>query len=60
MRLRDDYECLKCEKIFEYEKPYGEDFPQSPKCPHCGNKKTKRKITTRGLVIPDYMRSINN
>ena len=60
MRLRDDYECLKCKKIFEYEKPFGEDFPKSPQCPLCKSNKSKRKITPRGVVIPDYMRSINS
>lgn len=60
MRLRDDYKCLKCKKIFEYEKPYGEDFPKSPTCPFCDSKKSKRKITSKGIVIPDYMKSINN
>lgn len=60
MRLRDDYECLNCKKIFEYSKPFGEDFPKSPTCPNCGNKQSKRKITPRGIVIPDHMKARNN
>ena len=59
MKITDDYICLDCNKIFEYEKPYKESFPQNPECPLCHNSNTKRKITARGTVIPDYMRSYN-
>jgi len=60
MHLRDDYECLNCNTVFEYKKEYGEDYPEHPQCPSCGKTDTKRIITPRGLVIPDYMRSVNN
>jgi hypothetical protein len=26
--MRADYKCIKCDKIIEYVKPYGEEFPK--------------------------------
>ena len=57
MPILEDYVCLSCNKVFEYKKFYGEDFPENPKCPLCGKTKTKRKMTLGNVVIPDYMRS---
>jgi DNA-directed RNA polymerase subunit RPC12/RpoP len=26
--MRADYQCAKCNKVIEYQKPYGEEFPE--------------------------------
>ena len=60
MKITDDYLCLNCNEVFEYEKPYGEVFPQNPECPLCHFTTTKRKIGGHSIIIPDHMRSVNN
>ena len=36
-----DYECRSCGHVFEYDKPYGQDFPKELACPECGEIATK-------------------
>ena len=55
--MRDDYICKDCKVIFEYYKPYGEDFPKNPPCSECGSTNTKRKMTLGNIVIPDHMKA---
>jgi hypothetical protein len=57
--MTDDYNCLKCEITFEYQKPYGETFPEHPVCPHCNENNTKRIYLNKHAMVPDHMRSVN-
>ena len=54
-----DYLCANCNTIFEYKKPYGENFPENPKCPLCEETNTKRKIGVT-IIVPEHMRSVNS
>jgi hypothetical protein len=51
-----DYVC-KCGKLTEYKKPYGEEFPESVKCEHCGSAKTKKSMKGHSIIIPEEHRS---
>jgi len=57
MPILEDYICNNCNKVFEFKKYYGEDFPENPECSICGGTNTKRKMTLGNIVIPDYMKS---
>lgn len=60
MPLISDYYCNTCNKVFEYEKFYGEEnFPQNPTCPMCKESNTRRKYHF-SKMIPDHMKAINN
>ena len=30
-----DYKCTVCDHVFEYDKPYGAEFPKELACPKC-------------------------
>lgn len=51
--MKDDYRCTneECKHITEYDKPYGEDFPQSIECEECGTKAI-RHIGAREFNVP--------
>lgn len=58
--MRDDYYCMDCHRIFEYLKPYGEEFPESTACMFCGSMNTKRKIGNKNFMVPDHMKAVNS
>ena len=55
--MKDDYQCFDCDQMFEYNKPYKEEWPESPECPNCKSTNTKRIFTKRNLHVPEHMRS---
>jgi NAD-dependent SIR2 family protein deacetylase len=57
--MLDEYYCNDCKEIFPYNKPYGETFPENPKCPKCENTNTKRNILNKRLVVPNDFKSVN-
>jgi len=57
--MYDEYFCNDCNKMFLYKKPYGEDFPEHPKCSTCRQTNTKRNILNKKFVVPDDFKSVN-
>lgn len=58
--MKDDYKCNDCEYMFEFSKPYKEEWPKNPECPECKSTKTERVFTKRNLHVPEHMRSSFN
>lgn len=53
------YACNKCETDFELYSTIS-DYKPSPKCPHCGYKKTSRKYTEDLLTLNSSVRKSDN
>jgi len=56
--LLADYLCQDktCDTVFEYDKPYKVEFPETLPCPKCG-KPSKKSLTGGSIIIPNSFRS---
>ena len=53
----ENYKC-ECEHITEYDKPYGEAFPETVICEKCG--KPAKRMWKKAIIIPETMKATFN
>lgn len=47
-----DYVCIDCDKITEFWRSHGIDFPKHVECSHCNSLNTRRKYSIGHISVP--------